>query len=698
MAARPAGLASRIADFACRFGWDDLSAPRRTKVRWFLADFVGSTLAGSTLPEAESGYVLAQPGPVKLPGDARGLTPESAAVAMGTVGALLQIHDGFGGGGNHPSSAIVSALWAARGERPLAALALPRRSATRSRTGSRRTRIPRRRSAAPRRPPPPGRSAPRRRSRGCAGYRRPKPRARSRSPRSRRPSRRCAASPSTARWCRCTAASRRGPRWRQCASPPPGSTRARGCWKAATIRDSSSCCAATRHGSSRSAGAAKRSTASSSSRCPACRHAQPAIEAILAILAGGPVPAESIREVVVHTYPVALMFGQPPRPEHELYDRLMSMPWAIASTLVHRGFGFDNVIAPARDPRIEALYPRIRNVVEPAFAARLSAHVLHAGRDRVAPTAPRGRANAAWSTACRPRTGRTRRAARPRRRSTRPACGGSSSISPAAACRAARRSRCSTRSSNGSGCHEQIRGRRDRRRREHLDAGVGRDAAGARRVLRRQDEGQPGNAERHLARARCSRGWTRPASSAPSWSRPRPAASAIPPAITCPTRSSRTRSRNTRIASTALAGLDPYEGMAGVRAFESAVKEYGFIGAHLYPHWFELAPDHAQVLSVLREVLRARRAGAAAGRPVDDLRPGLPAAQRRAGRSRSMRSPATFPELKLDRHPRRHSLDRRDDRDGVEAQERLHRLRRPQPEVLAASPSCTTSTRSARIR
>jgi hypothetical protein len=43
-----------------------------------------------------------------------------------------------------------------------------------------------------------------------------------------------------------------------------------------------------------------------------------------------------------------------------------------------------------------------------------------------------------------------------------------------------------------------------------------------------------------------------------------------------------------------LAGLDPTEGMAGVRAFERAVREYGFIGAHFYPHWFELAPDHAR--------------------------------------------------------------------------------------------------------
>lgn len=43
-----------------------------------------------------------------------------------------------------------------------------------------------------------------------------------------------------------------------------------------------------------------------------------------------------------------------------------------------------------------------------------------------------------------------------------------------------------------------------------------------------------------------------------------------------------------------LAGLDPTEGMQGVRNLELAVKEYGFIGAHGYPHWYELAPDHAR--------------------------------------------------------------------------------------------------------
>lgn len=43
-----------------------------------------------------------------------------------------------------------------------------------------------------------------------------------------------------------------------------------------------------------------------------------------------------------------------------------------------------------------------------------------------------------------------------------------------------------------------------------------------------------------------------------------------------------------------LAGLDPTEGMTGVRALERAVQDHGFIGAHFYPHWFELAPDHAK--------------------------------------------------------------------------------------------------------
>jgi hypothetical protein len=43
-----------------------------------------------------------------------------------------------------------------------------------------------------------------------------------------------------------------------------------------------------------------------------------------------------------------------------------------------------------------------------------------------------------------------------------------------------------------------------------------------------------------------------------------------------------------------LIGLDPYMGMEGVRALEDAVTNMGFIGAHMYPHWFELEPNKAK--------------------------------------------------------------------------------------------------------
>ncbi len=41
-------------------------------------------------------------------------------------------------------------------------------------------------------------------------------------------------------------------------------------------------------------------------------------------------------------------------------------------------------------------------------------------------------------------------------------------------------------------------------------------------------------------------------------------------------------------------GIDPYTGMDGVRELEHAVRELGFIGAHSYPHWYDLPPDHAK--------------------------------------------------------------------------------------------------------
>ncbi|WP_137179885.1 amidohydrolase family protein [Roseomonas sp. AR75] len=43
-----------------------------------------------------------------------------------------------------------------------------------------------------------------------------------------------------------------------------------------------------------------------------------------------------------------------------------------------------------------------------------------------------------------------------------------------------------------------------------------------------------------------------------------------------------------------LVGLDPTQGMPGVRELRRWVRDHGFIGAHGYPHWFELPPDHAK--------------------------------------------------------------------------------------------------------
>ncbi|VCU68768.1 Amidohydrolase [Pigmentiphaga humi] len=42
-----------------------------------------------------------------------------------------------------------------------------------------------------------------------------------------------------------------------------------------------------------------------------------------------------------------------------------------------------------------------------------------------------------------------------------------------------------------------------------------------------------------------------------------------------------------------LAGIDPTRGIQGLRELDRAVEEYGFVGAHYYPHWFGIAPDAA---------------------------------------------------------------------------------------------------------
>ena len=47
-----------------------------------------------------------------------------------------------------------------------------------------------------------------------------------------------------------------------------------------------------------------------------------------------------------------------------------------------------------------------------------------------------------------------------------------------------------------------------------------------------------------------------------------------------------------------LAGIDPTLGMQQLRDLEFAVNELGFVGAHYYPHWFDLPPDHQYVFPI----------------------------------------------------------------------------------------------------
>ena len=47
-----------------------------------------------------------------------------------------------------------------------------------------------------------------------------------------------------------------------------------------------------------------------------------------------------------------------------------------------------------------------------------------------------------------------------------------------------------------------------------------------------------------------------------------------------------------------LAGVDPTLGIKQLQDLEYAVNELGFVGAHYYPHWFDLAPDHAYVFPI----------------------------------------------------------------------------------------------------
>ncbi len=104
-------MAERMAEFVFSLNWRDQSGERRHKLNWCIADFLACTAAATRFAEADAAYVLTRPGDIDVFGVERRFDPESAALSMGTLGSLLQLHDVYPYGGNHPSSAVIPAAW-----------------------------------------------------------------------------------------------------------------------------------------------------------------------------------------------------------------------------------------------------------------------------------------------------------------------------------------------------------------------------------------------------------------------------------------------------------------------------------------------------------------------------------------------------------------------------------------------------------
>ena len=364
-------LARQIAAFARQADLAAMPAARQRRLAWCFADYLACTLAGSTLPEAASAFVLTRPGNVRIPGHAHGLDAPSAALAMGTLGALLQWHDGFSGGGNHPCTAVIPAVWAAADGRALdeclSAIAVGYEVANRLAAASHPAQTlagtaPTSSTGAIGATAAVGRllgldEATLAAALGIAAFSLP-------------------------------LAALRGLTEHGSAVPLHGGLAARCALESITLA-----CAGLSAGDQVLEGGADPGMlavlAGDPGRLdpahwdlatldqvafkpiPACRHAHPAIEAVLDLLGGGALDAAAIRQVDVHTYAVATRFGGAPRPECELYDRLMSLPWTVASALVHGRYDMVNLSCTdaARAACVQALGTGMHLQVDPAFEA-----------------------------------------------------------------------------------------------------------------------------------------------------------------------------------------------------------------------------------------------------------------------------------------------------------------------------------------
>lgn len=108
-------LAARIGRWAVDFQPSHLQLERaRISVR----DFAGCVVAGTRQKELQAALQMSSGGQARVWGLERGFDAASAALVTGTAGSLLQLHDVYVPGGLHPSSSVISAAWAAWCVRP----------------------------------------------------------------------------------------------------------------------------------------------------------------------------------------------------------------------------------------------------------------------------------------------------------------------------------------------------------------------------------------------------------------------------------------------------------------------------------------------------------------------------------------------------------------------------------------------------
>ncbi|MGE0310801.1 MAG: MmgE/PrpD family protein [Lautropia sp.] len=374
---QPEPLGTAIARWACTLRPEDVPAARHRRMRVALLDFLGCVLAGSALPEAAQARALAQPGSTKVPGSDRDVDLASAIVAWGATGALLQWHDGYGRGGNHPSSSILPVLMAQSQDWPrmlmpaivgyetanrLAALTHPRQtlagSAPTASMGAIGAAVALCRWEALD-------ESTTARALGLAGFWSP-------------------------------IAAFEGLRARGSGVPLHSGLAARAGWEAvqaakagleasptllegaggpgllqflggADVRTSAPADPATWRGETLDQVYLK--------GFPGCRHVHPAVEAALGLRASVPPDPARWRRISLRTYRVALGFGALPRPGHELYDCLMSLPWCVALALLE---GAPDLAAVTRErgrAPLRALSRRIEVGESAAHEAHYPAHL-----------------------------------------------------------------------------------------------------------------------------------------------------------------------------------------------------------------------------------------------------------------------------------------------------------------------------------